>query len=107
MSIAEETCRPRSAASVAVRVSDRRGRTIHSKCSINHAPATARDYLVLRPGQEVASTAELDCFHLGKGESIRVEASYWDPTDAPPPAPAGARHLGDRLDARAVIFTAP
>ena len=107
LNVEEQTCRPASRVSVRVVMIDKRNRIIHASCQANPVPPAREHYRVLAPGREVVSTVPLDCWNFEPGEAVRIEASYWDPAELTPPAPAGAVHLKDRLHASPITFVAP
>jgi hypothetical protein len=112
MTVEDESCGPQKG-TVHLHVTDKRGRVLHSKCFVNLVRTEKSDYVVLRPGQQISSRYELaslrslDCFGLELGETIRIEAHYWNSHSPVPPPPAGAVYLGDRLDASPLSFVVP
>jgi hypothetical protein len=107
MSAGDETCKPQSRRSIRITVSDQNRRVLHDTCTANPVPPEARHYKVVAPGAEISSVSELDCYAFVHGETLRVDAHYWDPSDPVPKAPQGATHLSDRLNAKPLIFVVP
>jgi hypothetical protein len=106
LGVESETCRP-ARTSIRMTLIDARNRTLPSHCNANPVPARAEHYVVLPAGRELTASHDLWCYHFERGERIRIEAVYWDPSDAAPKPPAGAVLLSDRLDAKPFTFTAP
>lgn len=69
-------------------------------CKVRAGAATAEDYALLGPGEQLTEDVELSqCFDLSQPGTYEVQAHYGDGTQERPAAPQGALPLVESLDA--------
>jgi hypothetical protein len=90
---------PASMREVWLEVTGPDGQGVPFSCKIRAGQAQADDYELLGPNDTIPIQLDLtECFDFKETGSYRIQASYQDGTPDAPAAPAGVKHLVDRLD---------